>query len=232
MRPGPLDEAEHSVGVLLVDDGTHRRRGVQRVARRHRRGALDESARELVGDRRVQQQSGVRRAHRALVVERAEDRLVHRLIQIGVGEDEVRALAAALQPHLFGVRVRRVAQEPLAGLCRPGEGDDVDVVMTAQSLAGGRAQSGHDVQHAVGQARLDRELRQPNRRERRLLGGFEDDTVAGGQRRRDLPDRQVQWEVPRCHGTDDAERLAGDQAPGCPASVGAISPLSLSIASP
>ena len=120
---------------VLVDDGAQRGCRIQRVAGRHSAARSTSSREELSRDRRVQQQAGVRRAHRALVVERPEDRLVHRGVQVGVGEHQIRALAAALQPHLLGVGIRGVAQEPFAGLGGTGEGDDVDIGVAAQRLA-------------------------------------------------------------------------------------------------
>ena len=196
---------------VLVDDGAQRGRRVQRVAGCHLGGALHQLGEELPRDRRVQQEPGIRRAHRALVVERAEDRLVHRGVQVGVGEHQIRALAAAFQPHLLGVGVGGVAQEPLSGLTGTGERDDVDVGVAAQCLTGGVPEAGHHVEHPFGHAGLGGQFGQPHRRKRCLLSGFEHHAVAGRQRGCDLPDRQVQREVPRRDGADDAQRLPGHQ---------------------
>ncbi len=67
---------------------------------------------------------------------------------------------------------------------------------------------GHDVEHAVRQPRLRRQLGEQERRQRRLLGGLEDDAVAGRERRPELPGRDDERVVPRHDRADDAERLA------------------------
>ncbi len=64
------------------------------------------------------------------------------------------------------------------------------------------------VQHPVGDAGVERELREPERGERRQLGRLENDGVAAGERRADLPGRDVERKVPRDDGRDDTERLA------------------------
>ena len=54
------------------------------------------------------------------------------------------------------------------------------------------------------------ELRQAQRRQRRLLGRLEHDDVAGRERRRDLPDGHHQRVVPGRDLADDPDRLAAD----------------------
>ena len=71
-----------------------------------------------------------------------------------------------------------------------------------------RARAGEDVEHAGRQPDLDRDLAERQRGQRRLARRLEDDGVAAGQRRRDLPDREQQREVPRHDRGADAERLA------------------------
>ena len=57
-------------------------------------------------------------------------------------------------------------------------------------------------------ARLERELGEPQRRQRRQLGGLQHERVAGRQAGRHLPGGDRQREVPRDDQADDAERLA------------------------
>ena len=102
--------------------------------------------------------------------------------------------------------------DPLAGLDRAGQRDHVDVGVGDERLAGRVVvAAGDDVEHARGQE-LGRELGQPQRRQRRRLGGLEHDRVAGRQRRADLPDRHHQRVVPRRDLADHADRLAPDPA--------------------
>ena len=75
-----------------------------------------------------------------------------------------------------------------------------------QRLAGLGAEALHDVEHARRQQVLDQVVPDADRR-RGLLGGLEDDRVAGGQRRGELPDGHQDREVPRDDLADDAERL-------------------------
>ena len=71
-----------------------------------------------------------------------------------------------------------------------------------------RSVAGDDVERARREPGLERELRQPQRGERRVLGGLEHDAAAGRERRADLPHRHQQRKVPRDDRADDADRLA------------------------
>src|SRR3954463_6375357 len=67
--------------------------------------------------------------------------------------------------------------------------------------------TGDDVEHALRQmARAD--LRERERRERRVRGGLQHDGVARDERGRDLPRRDEDRDVPWHDRGDDAERLA------------------------
>ena len=87
--------------------------------------------------------------------------------------------------------------DQLADLGRAGERDLVHVRVRGQRGAGGLAEAGDDVDHAVGDAGLGDQLGQPQRGQRRLLGGLEHHGAAGRQRRAELPRRHQQREVPR-----------------------------------
>ena len=136
------------------------------------------------------------------------DRLVGALdrhVEVGVGQDDVGRLAAQLE---------RDPLERAAGLGadlapdggRAGERDLVDVLVVDQRRAG-LAVAGDHVEHALGQPRLERQLAQPQARQRRLLGGLEHDRAARRQRRGDLPGRHQQREVPRDDLPAHADRL-------------------------
>ena len=94
---------------------------------------------------------------------------------------------------------------------RAGEGHHVDVHVAAQRLARGLAEAGQHLQHAVGNAGLRRKLGDAQCGQRRLLGGLQDDRVAGGECGPQLPGGHHQRIVPRHHGGDDADRLARDE---------------------
>ena len=128
-------------------------------------------------------------------------------VQVGVGEDDVRALAAQLE----GGALERVGGRLLDDLGRidvAGEGDLVDVGMRDQGGAGRLAEAVDDVDDAGGEAGLDGQLADPQGGQRRLLGGLHHDGVAAGQGRAPLPGEHQQREVPGDDLADDADRLA------------------------
>ena len=128
-----------------------------------------------------------------------------------VVEHHVGRLAAALELDALHVRLARVDEEQLPDLARAGEGELVDVQVAAERLAGGLAEAGEDVEHAVRDARLGGQLGERERDDRRLLRGLEDDRVARRQRRAELPGRHQQRVVPRHDQPDHADRLARDE---------------------
>ena len=65
-----------------------------------------------------------------------------------------------------------------------------------------------DVENAGRPARLDEQFAEPHRHARIALGGLQDEGVAAGDRRRELPERDHRREVERRDAADDAERLA------------------------
>ena len=78
---------------------------------------------------------------------------------------------------------------------RAREGDLVDVGMVDERRAG-LAVAGEDVDDAGREADLERQLAEPQRAERRLLGGLQHDRAARGERRAELPGGHQQREVP------------------------------------
>ena len=78
----------------------------------------------------------------------------------------------------------------------------------ASAAPGRRPVAGDDVERAWREPGLERELGQPQRGERRVLGGLEHDAAAGGERRPDLPHRHQQRKVPRNDRAHHADRLA------------------------
>ncbi len=64
-----------------------------------------------------------------------------------------------------------------------------------------------DVEDALGDPRLERELGEQQRRQRRQLGRLQHDGVAAGESGSELPGGDVEREVPRGDQPDDAERL-------------------------
>ena len=127
-----------------------------------------------------------------------------------------------LQQHALEVRRGAPVEEVPADLGRP--------VNARQSMSGWRperladrvARAGDDVEDAVRDAGLGAQLRDPEQAERGGRRGLDDDRVAGGERGPQLPGRHLGRVVPRDHGRDHADRLAGDVAttPRAPARPG------------
>ena len=201
-----LDVVEDLVELLLGDLGALLGLGVERVADDAALGLLGEPLDELLVDLRLDEQPAAGRAALAAVevdgVEGAGDGGVH----VGVGEDDVGALAAQLE----GGALQGVGGGLLDDLGRvdvPGEGDLVDVGMGDEGRAGGLAQAVEDVDDAGREARLLGQLGDAQGRQRRLLGRLHHDGVPAGQGRAPLPRQHQQREVPGDDLADHADRL-------------------------
>ena len=132
--------------------------------------------------------------------------VVERVVGVGdVVEEDVRALAAELQGDRDQV-LAGVLADQAAGGGFAGEGDLADPGAGGQRLAGLDAEAVDHVEDA-GRQQVADEFHQHQDRGRRLLGRLEDDGVAGGERRGELPDGHQDREVPGDDLADDAERL-------------------------
>ena len=101
------------------------------------------------------------------------------------------------------------ACDALADRRRAGEGDLAHAAGGVTSASPTTAPApGSDVEDARGQAGLVEDLGQPQRRERRRVGGLGHDRVAGQERGAELVAQQRRREVPRDDRGDDAERAA------------------------
>ena len=104
-------------------------------------------------------------------------------LEVGVREHDVRRLAAQLERHALD-RLGGARGDAAAHLGGAGEPDLRDVRVLHEPLPAHRAGPRHHVHHALRDAGLERDPLELERRERRELGGLQDDRVAGGQRRR------------------------------------------------
>ncbi len=128
-------------------------------------------------------------------------------LEVSVGVDHVRRLAAQLQRHPFD-RLRGRGGDPAADLGRAGERHLGDVIVLHQALATDRARAGHHVKDALGDPGLLRDLLQLERGQRGELRRLQHDRVAGGERGPHLPAGDHQREVPGDDHPHHAERLA------------------------
>ena len=151
----------------------------------------------------MHQQARAGAAHLALIEEHAVDQAFDCPVQIGVSKDDEGRLAAQLQAQLLAT-AGGAAPDGAPYFGRSGEGDLGDARMRHDGLAH-RAVAGDDVDHARRQSHLDAQLTEQQGRERSLLGGLEDNRIAAGQRRGDLPGQHQQRKVPRHDLADHAQ---------------------------
>ena len=147
-----------------------------------RRHAGGDPLHDLRPDRLLDQQPGAGVAVLPGVLgDRGDDRR-DRHVQVGVGEDHVRGLAAQLQLDRHQV-LRGGPHHGPAGDRGADEADVVDVAMPGERDPGLGAEPGDDVEHARRQPGLAGQLGQRERRQRGDLGRLEHHRVAGGERR-------------------------------------------------
>ncbi len=128
-------------------------------------------------------------------------------VEIGVGEDDGRALAAELEGDFLEVSGGGVDDEA-ADFGRSGEGDLVDEGMCGERGSGAFAEAGEDVDDAFGEAGFVDEFGEAEAGHRGLLGELEDDGAAGGERGAELPGGHEQREVPGDDLGGDADGFA------------------------
>ena len=180
--------------------------GIERVADHAALGLLGEPFDELVVDLGLDEEPAAGRAALAAVEVDGVEGPVDGRVHVGVGEDDVGALAAQLEGRALE-RVGGGLLDDLGGIDVAGERDLVDVGVGNHGGAGGLAQAVDDVDHAGGEAGFLGELRHAKGRQRRLLGRLHHDRVAAGQGRSPFPGEHQQREVPGDDLADHADRL-------------------------
>ena len=140
----------------------------------------------------------------ALAVETVdlEDGGVESAVEIGVGENNGGRFAAQLERQALQL-IGRGFHDDGAGGGFASQRDERDQRMSHQRRARFFAEALDNVEDAGRQVGLFEDLRELPRRERRPLGRFQDDRVAGGERRSDAPGGKHHGRVP---GRDDAAR--------------------------
>ena len=136
-----------AVELLAADERAHLRGAIERLADRDGSRLLDHRVDELLVDRPLDQDAAACRADLALVEEHAEQRAFDRHLEVGVGEEDVRRLAAELERDLLQ-RGRGRAHDRLPDLDAPRERNLVDIRVFDDRGAGRLARAGHDVDDA------------------------------------------------------------------------------------
>src|SRR5436190_1042315 len=193
--------------LALGHNGAEPRVLVERIAGRELPGPLRELLHDLIVHRLLHEQPRSRRADLALSIEDAVLGAAHRRREVGIGEDDVGALAAQLQRHPLHRR-RGLAHDPLADFGRAREGDLVHERMAHQRGAGCGPLPRHHVERARRQARRDRDLPEQQGGERCLVRGLQDHRTPGREGGGDFPRGEVQGEVPRHDRAHHTHRLA------------------------
>src|SRR5208282_2334912 len=200
--------AQNFLTVFQADQRAEGRRRIFGPAELERLGADLHPRDEFVEDRPLDIDALGAEADLAAIGETRAQRALDRLVEIGVGEDERRVLAAEFERYLTDAE-RRLAHDRFARARLAGEGDASDERVLGQKLAGRvRPESVHDVVDALRHASLVHHLAEQSCGQRRLLRRLDDDRVAAGERRADLPRHQKQRQVPRRDDRDDALRPA------------------------
>ena len=187
----------------------HVGRLVERIADAQLLGALDQQLDEAVVHVAVHEHALGGRADLAGEVEAAHHGGVRGGLEVGVGEHDLRPVAAELEDAVLEARV---ARDLLAGRDRAGEDDRGDVAVAGQQRADVAA-AVHEVDGAGGEAGLVQHVDEQLGAQRRELGRLPDRRAAEGQAVDDRDAGDVDREVPGRDGRDHADRLLDDDDP-------------------
>lgn len=202
-----IDVSHDPVKLHLRDLGTLERLRVERVADLVFLRALLEERQELVIDGFVHQDTRAGGTALAVVEVDTQVDVLDGVVQIGVGKDDVGRLAAQLEGDFLEVALRCDLEDLAAHQRRAGKGHLVDIHVGRDRSARHAPESREDVDDTGGEAGLLDQFGHVQSGKRRLLGRFEDNGVAGGNGRSDLPRPHEQREVPWDDLATDAHRL-------------------------
>ena len=191
--------------MLVGDQGAHLGLLVERVADADVLRALHDPCGELVGNVGVHQQPGAGVAALALVEVGAEDDLLQRGVEVGVGEDDLRVLAAQLEADLLEILGGCQGDHP-ADSGGAGEGGHLGAGMTRQP--GAHVPAAVNQVHGSGrQSFFVQELHEPGGCAGCEVARLHHGGAADGQGERQFLGDDQQREVPWGDHPDDADRL-------------------------
>ncbi len=181
------------------------------VAARRPGAQCGEALRELrdhaVPRRAFDQDAAARGTGLPAVLDDRVDQHRQRRLEVGVGEHDLRRLAAEFQRDRAVVRGGGLRHAP-SGVRRTGERDVVDARVLRQRLPGLCPQAGDDVQGAGGQAGLRAEFGRAKQRQAGILGRLHHAGVARRERRAHRSPEDLHRVVPRNDVAGHAVRLA------------------------
>ena len=184
---GQRSQGPTGTSIYKSPDGGITWTKLERIAQAERGETIAQLANDHVVDALFDEQARARAADVALVEVDAVDDALDRLVERGVGEDDVGGLAAELEgDRLLGAGDG--ARDGPAHLGGAGERDLVDARVLDQRAAG-VARARDDVDHARREVGLVADVGEEQRREGRRLGRLEHHRVARGERRGDPRER-------------------------------------------
>lgn len=169
--------------------------------------ALDEFLGETVEQLAMHENAARRHATLPGGLEAAQHGGVHGEVEVRVFTDDDGTLRSHLTSGRFVIAFGGQLANVRADVVAAGEANDIDIGMSRQRVARFFAEAVHEVDRAVGKARLDEQLREPLANLGRFFGRFEDRGVPFEQARREHPQRHGEREVPRRNDPHDAARL-------------------------
>ena len=201
---------EQGPGVL-VDDGPDVGGRIEGVADHERSHGSRQHREHVVGDLLLKIQHAQCRAPLSGALECRDDHIVHNLFRQRRGVDQHDVLAAGFRdqrhdrPFPFG----KLPVDQRRRFHGSGERDAGDARIPDQPAADARTVTGEQVQKPRRHAGFVEQAHRFGGDQRRLLGGFGRDPVAGGQCRADLARENGQRKVPRADAGEHAAALQG-----------------------
>ena len=128
------------------------------------------------------------------------------MIEIGIGANDQRRIAAQFQRHLLHILSSRLEHQ-LADASRAGEAHRAHTGIFDQGFHGHLRFTQYHVEHTGWQAGLLGQLRQGKGGIGRLVCRFDHHGTTGGQRRGGLAGDHRAGEIPRCEQGTDTDRL-------------------------
>ena len=202
-----VDVALDALQRLAGDDGAEVGRGVGRRADLQALDTRDQLFHQPLG-RVVTDRNSNRNRHAALAgrAVAGADQRVDGLVHVRVGHDDHVVLGAAEALHALTVGAA-AAVDVLGDRGRADKADGLDVGIVEDRIDN-RLVTVDDIEDAGRQACFEEQFGDAQRHARVALGRLQDEGIATGNRRRNLPQRDHRREVERGDASDDAERLA------------------------
>ena len=180
---------------------------IERIAHLSRPALSDDRLDKRIVNRILHKEAGACAAALPLIQVDAHVSTGGRRGQVRIGKNDIRALATEFKRQPFE-RIGGLPHDDLCRLTGACKRHLVDAWMLHDRCPGSRPKARHNVDHAIGNARLLGQPRQPQARQRRLLGRFHHHGAAGGKRRPPLPSRHQNRKVPRNNLPRHAHGLA------------------------